>query len=55
MTEQHEPRDDPALAAVWQEMDETERLRLLLAQGEAPPAELSDAVKRMYDEQLPEA
>ncbi|MEV4287335.1 hypothetical protein AB0K40_17665 [Nonomuraea bangladeshensis] len=44
---------DLALARLWPEMAPEERLRLLLATGEQPPAELTDSVKRLYDQHRP--
>jgi hypothetical protein len=48
VNDEHDIPVDPALAEVWQDMDPEERLRLLLAEGEQPPAELSENVRRLY-------
>lgn len=48
------PSEDPDLAGVWRDMTATERLRLQLAEGEPVPAEVSERVRRMYDDRHPD-
>ncbi|MEV0149122.1 MULTISPECIES: hypothetical protein [unclassified Nonomuraea] len=51
MSDEHTlPSEDPGLAAVWQEMTPTERLRYQLAEGEPVPDEVRERVRRMYRE-----
>jgi hypothetical protein len=40
------PEDDPVLRPVWVDMSAEERLAYLLAEGETPPAGLTEAAQR---------
>jgi len=46
---------DPALGVIWTKMDPAERLLYLVHEGEQPPPEVSEAVRRMYEQHRPQA
>lgn len=42
------PGEDPDLAEIWSEMSPEERLRYQMAEGETPPAEVSERARAAY-------
>jgi hypothetical protein len=45
MDDEREHREDPDLSAVWQDMTPDERIALMVAEGETPPAGLAQAAQ----------